>query len=502
MARRPMITTEARTSTTAEHERSLLSEMLPDTQRFSARAVRYSDYQPLVGSDASLSTSIASNNSRASRGGKRNSNNVRVSQSYEYAQQPSLLSGILPDPRRFSAYDVRNNNNNPAVVGSDASMSRSMKSGRGEYNGGGVDTMQQPFGPGGGQQQTSFLSEMLPDNQRLSASAIRYDEPPVVGSDASLSAVKSSRGYQGQDDPLQSFVSAQQTSMLSGYLPDTQRSSAVMTKYHTPPTIIGSDASLSTTRSGGQNGKEDSYYGQDSQPFGFAQQTSVLSEMLPDTQRYSAEAIRYNEPPVVGSDASLSPSTPRGYSSGTERNFETIGPKTSPMLDWFSASTSNPGVSFVANDYDNGNRLSALAGSFQVSRPSSRAYNDGSIIGGFSPTNGIGGSNAMGGGEMGTGRSFDYGAGDQGPTSDYYSRPTVESIRDAGVKVQPSSVLGSIASTASRRRMKEIERYVYQEGNASFPNANNFAPQQGSMNYGNNDYYDPYQSGDQTSYAP
>jgi hypothetical protein len=443
-----------------------------------------------------------------------------------------------------------------------------MKGGRGEYNGGGVDTMQQPFGPGGGQQQTSFLSEMLPDNQRLSASTIRYDEPPVVGSDASLSAVKSSRGYQGQDDPLQSFVSAQQTSMLSGYLPDTQRPSAVMTKYHTPPTIIGSDASLSTTRSGGQNGKEDSYYGQDSQPFGFAQQTSqqtsmlsgylpdtqrssavmtkyytpptiigsdaslsttrsrgyngqedsyygqdsqpfgfaqqtsVLSEMLPDTQRYSAEAIRYNEPPVVGSDASLSPSTPRGYSSGTERNFETIGPKTSPMLDWFSASTSNPGVSFVANDYDNGNRLSALAGSFQVSRPSSRAYNDGSIIGGFSPTNGIGGSNAMGGGEMGTGRSFDYGAGDQGPTSDYYSRPTVESIRDAGVKVQPSSVLGSIASTASRRRMKEIERYVYQEGNASFPNANNFAPQQGSMNYGNNDYYDPYQSGDQTSYAP
>jgi hypothetical protein len=86
---------------------------------------------------------------------------------------------------------------------------------------------------------------------------------------------------------------------------------------------------------------------------------------------------------------------------------------------------------------------------------------------------------------MGTGRSFDYGGGDQGLALDYYSRPTAaESIRDAGVKVQPSSVLGSIAITASRRRMEEIERYVYQEDNAGFPNANNFAGQQGYVNYG------------------
>ncbi|KAL3808524.1 hypothetical protein ACHAXA_008954 [Cyclostephanos tholiformis] len=478
---RPMITTEARTSTTAEYERSLLSEMLPDTQRFSARAIRYNErQQPMVGSDAYLTSSM-SNNGRVARGGR--NNYVRNMQSYEYAQQPSLLSVILPDPPRSSAYAIRNRNNAPSIVGSDAYASQSMKGGRGEYYDG-DGTTQQPSGPTG-QMQTSFLSDMLPDNRRLLASAIGYNVPPVVGSDASLSqssqqtsmlsgylpdtqrssavttkyyspptvigsdaslSTMRSRGYNGQEDSFYGTSdaslsqSSQQTSMLSRYLPDTQRYSAVTTKYYSPPTIIGSDASLSTTRSRGYNGQEDSYYGQDSQPFGFAQQTSVLSEMLPDTQRNSAEAIRYNEPPVVGSDASLSPSTPRGYSSGAERNFGTIGPKKSPMLDWFSASTSNPGVLFSPTDYDNGNSLSALASSFQVSRPSSRTYNDGSVVGGFSPSNGIGGSDAMGGGGTGMGRAFDHGVGDQSP---------VESIRDAGVKVQPNSVLGSIASAST-----------------------------------------------------
>ncbi len=50
--------------------------------------------------------------------------------------------------------------------------------------------------------------------------------------------------------------------------------------------------------------------------------------------------------------------------------------------------------------------------------------------------------------------------------------------------------------------MEEIKRYGYQEDNTGFLNANNFAGQQEYVNYGSNDYYDPYQSGDQTSYAP
>lgn len=276
----------------------------------------------------------------------------------------------------------------------------------------------------------------------------------------------------------------------------------------------------------------------------------MLSGILPGTQRSSAVAVRYNEPLVVGSDASLSPPAPkklRGHSnSGAERNFDTLGPRTtsSPMPDWSSASwTSNPGVSFVANDYDNGgNGLSALVSSFQVSRPSSRTNNnsnDGSAFGGFSPSTGIGGSDASGGG-MAIGRAFDYdpandydngnslaalarsfqvsrpssrannydgsvignlspitglggssamggggwngsdyGGGDQGHTSEYYSRLKVDSVRDAGVKDQPSSVLGSIAS-ASRRRMKEIERYVHEQEGMSFPNPKRFSPRQGS----------------------
>ena len=168
---------------------------------------------------------------------------------------------------------------------------------------------------------------------------------------------------------------------------------------------------------------------------------SLLSEMLPNTQHFSARAVRYNEyHPLVGSDASLSESIvsnniweSRGGGGSPPSSYEY---KTSPMLDWFSASTSNPCVSFVANENGNRNSLSALAGSFQVSQPLSRTYNDGSAIGDFSPTSGTGGSNAMGGGEMGTGRTFNYGRGDQGLASDYYSRPTAtESIRDAGVKV-------------------------------------------------------------------
>ena len=225
---------------------------------------------------------------------------------------------------------------------------------------------------------------------------------------------------------------------------------------------------------------------------------------------------------MVGSDASLSPPTPkksRGHSnSGAERNFVTLGPKTTlsalvssvqvsrpssrtnnnndgSAFGGFSPSTgiggsdaSGGGMAIgrvfdydPANDYDNGNSLAALANSFEVSRPSSRANNyDGSKIGGISPIAGLGGSSAMGGG-MWNGR--DYGVEDQGHTSDHYSRSKVDSVRDAGVKDRPSSVLGSIAS-ASRRRMKEIERYVHEQEGMSFPNPKRFVPRQGSAEGG------------------
>jgi hypothetical protein len=316
--------------------------------------------------------------------------------------------------------------------------------------------------------------------------------------------------------------------MLSEYLPENQRFSAQSVRYNEPP-VVGSDASLSpsTPKSRGgydNNGGQDSssYYGRrqdyQRQPFGSAQQTSMLSEYLPENQRFSAQSVRYNEPPVVGSDASLSSSTPKsrgGYDDGAGRNFDALlGPKTSPMLDWFSAPTSSPGVSFATNGYGEGNGLSALAGGFQVSRPSSRTNHGGSAIGDFSPSVGLGGSDAAMGGGIGIGRTFDYDTGDpRGPTSDYYPKqqPKVKSVRDTGVKDLPSSMLGSIAS-ASRRPMKEIDRYVYQEDNMSFDGV---MPQQGSVEGGYNGYdgrnygdnadqysydangdYDSYQSGD------
>jgi hypothetical protein len=520
---RPVVTTEARTSTPME--RSSLSGMLPGTRRLSARAARYNDDgSPLVvGSDASLSAPRSSGRGGYNNGvqdqsssqyyGQRDYSPQQQQQQQQFGsaqQQTSVLSEYLPETQRFSAAAVRYNSNAPAVIGS---------------------------------QQTSMLSEYLPETQRLSAVATRYNTnaPAVIGSDASLSTPKSrgrydnnggqdSSSYYGrrQDYQQRPFGSAQQTSMLSEYLPENQRFSAQSVRYNEPP-VVGSDASLSpsTPKSRGgydNNGGQDSssYYGRrqdyQRQPFGSAQQTSMLSEYLPENQRFSAQSVRYNEPPVVGSDASLSSSTPKsrgGYDDGAGRNFDALlGPKTSPMLDWFSAPTSSPGVSFATNGYGEGNGLSALAGGFQVSRPSSRTNHGGSAIGDFSPSVGLGGSDAAMGGGIGIGRTFDYDTGDpRGPTSDYYPKqqPKVKSVRDTGVKDLPSSMLGSIAS-ASRRPMKEIDRYVYQEDNMSFDGV---MPQQGSVEGGYNGYdgrnygdnadqysydangdYDSYQSGD------
>jgi len=330
-----------------------------------------------------------------------------------------MLSEYLPETRRSSAAATRFSGNAPAVIGSDASLSTPKS--RGRYDSGGQDSssyygqqqdyQQRPFGPSA-QQTTSMLSEYLPENQRSSAVAIKYG--------SSAPGAYGQRDYQQQ--PFFGSSAQQTTSMLSEYLPENQRFSAMSVRYNEPP-VVGSDASLSpsTPKSRGRydnNGGQDSssYYGQQQdyqrQPFGSAQQTSMLSEYLPENQRSSAMSVRYNnEPPVVGSDASLSPSTPkrRGYDGGAGRDFDAPpGPKTSPMLDWFSAPTSSPGVSFATDGYGGeGNGLSALAGGSRVSRPSSRTNRGGSAIGDFSPSVGPGGRDAaMGGGSGSDGRSM------------------------------------------------------------------------------------------------
>ena len=55
---------------------------------------------------------------------------------------------------------------------------------------------------------------------------------------------------------------------------------------------------------------------------------------------------------------------------------------------------------------------------------------------------------------------YDYSKGDRGSSYDSYGRE--KSLRDAGVKDEPSSALGNIASY-SQRRLKEIDRYVYED---------------------------------------
>lgn len=262
------------------------------------------------------------------------------------------------------------------------------------------------------QQQSSFLSEILPDNFRSPASATRYSIPTVLGSDASLAPLL--RRENTSLDP-QPFVNVQQSSLLSELLPETRRPvtdslsgraafspsvqqqssvlseilpdnfrpSAWETRY-SAPTVLGSDASLAPLAQ-----RRDITSG-DPQPFGTGIRSSVLSVMLPENQRLSAAATKYVEQPVLGSDASLSPSTPKSSGNLSENFFDTIGTKASPMLDWFSPSKSSPAIAFSNDGYFNGNSLSALARS--QAGPTSRTNDGFTSFGG-----GLGGGNVKGG---------------------------------------------------------------------------------------------------------
>ena len=127
------------------------------------------------------------------------------------------------------------------------------------------------------------------------------------------------------------------------------------------------------------------------------QQASSLSWMLPETYRPSAYEAQYKEPTVIGSDASLSPLSTTGGNS-YERNLETLGPKTSPMLDWFGATKSNPDVSY---NYESSSNALADVANYYIPSPTLRTNDS---FGKYSANNiGIGGSDALGGFSRGGG---------------------------------------------------------------------------------------------------
>lgn len=192
----------------------------------------------------------------------------------------------------------------------------------------------------------SLLSELLPDG----TTNPQLKQRVGLGSDASLYSFSNRAPLRSDGSPMSN--GQQQSSVLSSMLPQTQQ------------------------------------YG--TQPFSDTPQTSLLSYFLPETSRASAYAAKYNEPAIVGSDAALAPLAPNSRQYN-ERNMETLGPKTSPMLDWFAAPRTNPDISLTENSFSNQNTLSTLA--MSQGGPTSRT-NDG--LGGFSKNNALGGSSAFG----------------------------------------------------------------------------------------------------------
>ena len=74
-----------------------------------------------------------------------------------------------------------------------------------------------------------------------------------------------------------------------------------------------------------------------------------------------------------------------------ERSQETLGPKTSPMLDWFGAVKSNPDASY--SNAESSNELRDVA-TYYTPTPTLRTNDS---FGKYSANIGIGGSDALGG---------------------------------------------------------------------------------------------------------
>ena len=234
------------------------------------------------------------------------------------------------------------------------------------------------------QQHASILSGILPETYRPSAYSKDSTQAKVLGSDASLSVrppdyVSTNQFSDGAATQQFAEGNTQQASSLSWMLPETYRPSAYEIQYK-EQSLVGSDASFSPSSTL------------------TTQQASTLSWMLPEKQRTSAYEAQYKEQNVVGSDASLSPSsTTRGnqyYDDNYE--YETVGPKTSPMLDWFQATKSNPDASYYSNsnnENDSSNNLSDIA-SYYTPTPTLRTNDS---FGKYSANIGQGrSSNAMG----------------------------------------------------------------------------------------------------------
>jgi hypothetical protein len=179
-----------------------------------------------------------------------------------------------------------------------------------------------------------------------------------LGSDANLysstNAAQSRFGPSYDFDP-QPYAYNQQSSFMSDILPDTNRPSAFTSRYNESPTL-GSDASLSLKRT----------WSRDSAQTFPVQDASYLNYLLPDTDRTSAFTSRYNESPILGSDASnSSPSRPRQMNYALPPVLGSDASNSSPSRprqlydpnDQFSAQTLNPS----ANPYGSGmNELTAL----------------------------------------------------------------------------------------------------------------------------------------------
>ena len=164
-----------------------------------------------------------------------------------------------------------------------------------------------------------------------------------LGSDANLysstNAAQSRFGPSYGIDP-QPYAYNQQSSFLSEIVPDTERPSAFTSRYDTPPQL-GSDASLSPRRN----------WSRDSAQTSQIQDASYLNYLLPDTDRTSAFTSRYNDLPRLGSDASnSSPSRPRQMNYVETRVLGSDASNSSPSRprqsfnpnDQFSSQTLNP----------------------------------------------------------------------------------------------------------------------------------------------------------------
>jgi hypothetical protein len=215
-----------------------------------------------------------------------------------------------------------------------------------------------------------------------------------LGSDANLYAsTNAARSRFGADygvDP-QPYEYTQKSSYLSEIVPDTDRPSAFTSRYNTPPQL-GSDASLSPKRT----------WSRDSAQTVPVQDTSYLNYLLPDTDRTSAFSSRFNELPILGSDAlNSSPSRPRNMNYAEPPVLGSDASNSSPSK---SRQTFYPNGQFSSQTLNPSSYPSSIRTPSQLSGIASGYGGDmgggfqGQLGGGGMGAGGYGGNNNVGGG--------------------------------------------------------------------------------------------------------